>query len=170
MQGFFYEQMLILHLRFCMKMEHWRKNSAIMKVVMGFRFGMYRRPSCNRAREISVNLKPVISTISTMQGNGLKSQTFATLVPDIKDYTDRNRTSLSFPTLSLAQLNIWVLRLLFAQREKLDSCWNYPKTLILPRCFLIYRQTFHLFKTTKKKSQKKQISDCSPASPQRPAS
>lgn len=67
---------------------------------------MYRRPSCNRAREISVNLKPVISTISTMQGNGLKSQTFATLVPDIKDYTDRNRTSLSFPTLSLAQLNI----------------------------------------------------------------
>lgn len=41
-----------------------------------------------------------------MQGNGLKSQTFATLVPDIKDYTDRNRTSLSFPTLSLAQLNI----------------------------------------------------------------
>lgn len=160
MQFCFYEQMLRLHLRFCMdfKMGHWRKSSAIMKVVMGFRFGMHRRPNCTRAREISaqglVNAKPVIST---MLGNGLKSQIFATLEPDIKDYTDRNRTSISSPTLSPVLLNIWVFGLLFAQIEKLDSCWNDPKPLILPRCFLIYRWTFHLFETTTKHKNPKKL-------------
>lgn len=81
-------------------------------------------------------LEPVIST---MGGNGLKTQTLA---PHIKDYTDGNRTRISSPTLSLVQVisefSGFSLSSLLPQIAKLDSCWDYPRTLILWRHLLIY--------------------------------